>query len=103
MILFPFLTVACTMSSIFLATRVSVTVTTRVRQMFYDKSLQLSAIELDRITGSSIVTRATMDVQQILTFLIMFFSTFVKSISLIIGGLTLSIVQLIQFQGTSNI
>ncbi len=103
MILFPFLTIACTISSIFLATRASVTVTTRVRQSFYEKSLYLSSLELDRITGSSIVTRATMDTQQILSFLIMFFSTFVKSISLIIGGLTLSLVQLAQFDGTSNI
>ncbi len=102
-IAFPFITIGCTIGAVFFATRVSVTVTTKVRQQAYSKALYMSAADLDRITGASVVTRTTLDVQQILSFLVMFFSTFIKAISLIVGGFTLSIYQLATFDGNSNL
>lgn len=99
MIVFPFITILMTIMGVFFATKASISVTTKLRSTLYKSSLYLSASDLDRIGSSSIVTRTTSDIVQILNFLIMFFSTFVKAISLVIGGFTLSIIQLAIFEG----
>lgn len=103
MLSFPFITILLTLNGVWFATKASIIVTTKLRSLLYNKSLYLSSSDLDRITGASIVTRTTGDIVQILNFLVMFFSTFVKAISLIIGGFTLSIIQLATFDGEKNI
>ncbi len=103
MISFPFITIVLTLLGVLFATKASVSVTTKLRSTLYKHSLYLSSSDLDKISPASIVTRTTGDIVQILNFLIMFFSTFIKAISLVIGGFTLSIVQLAIFDGDKQV
>lgn len=90
-------------ASVFLSNIVAIRASAKIRLLTFSKTQYLSASDIDKIGNSSIITRVTADATQIEQFYITFNTIAVKSICFIIGGFTLSIIQIAQFNGDSSI
>ncbi|MGL4948712.1 MAG: ABC transporter ATP-binding protein [Mycoplasma sp.] len=85
--------------SICLSTKVAVKTGANIRIKTFNHSQQLSASDIDEIGSSSIITRISNDAGQIVEFLKGYNTMAVRAVSLLFGGLILSIVQLATFEG----
>ncbi|MGL4950903.1 MAG: ABC transporter ATP-binding protein [Mycoplasma sp.] len=86
-------------SAICLSTSVAVKTGANIRIKTFNRTQVLSASDIDQIGSSSIITRISNDAGQIVEFLKGYNTMAVRAVSLLLGGLVLSIIQLATFQG----
>ncbi len=79
--------------------KLSINISTNLRLKLFSHIQYLSSKDIDNLTPSSLLTRVTSDVTNVQTFLLNTFSIAIKSICFVIGGFTLSIIQIATFDG----
>ena len=79
MIVFAFLSAACTLGVCFLAAKVGSGVSRLLRRKTFEKVESFSMAEFDKFSASTLITRSTNDIQQIQLMLILFLRMFISA------------------------
>ena len=87
----------------FFSVKLSMNMSTCLRMKLFAHTQELSSADIDKIGLSTLLTRITSDITNVQSYLLMSFTIAIKAICFIIGGLILSIIQLVQFNGDSII
>ena len=87
----------------YFSTKLSINMSTNLRMQLFARTQDLSARDIDSFGGSTLLTRITSDITNVQNFLLMLFSIAIRAVCFIFGGLILSIIQLVQFQGDNTI
>ncbi len=95
--------IVCNILSILISINVSINIATKVRIDTYSRIQYLSLQDVEKFSTSSLISRLNSDIYQIQTMLIMLFNILIKTPIYIIGGFTLSLIQIINLSEVHKI